>query len=833
MALHRYYRYFAIVLALAPVVFLAVLAGCTADTELGGATLNNALPDTRITGTPPVLRQADFVVDFNWTGSDPDGRIKGYQWKMTSIGDDGISVYDTLTIDPATGDTLNPWHFTTASDTTFIVTADSAGFLPDADLALGDQRFYQTHTIFVRSVDDKNAVDPTPAFLTFTSTTLAPTILLTTPPGYTGYTDFRTAPPTARFGWTGSDPDFELGSPARVRYLFKEAKLPDGSYVKTGYIFRLNMEYLVSFADSAWSNWITYYPDEEDRIINLENLAKETPAGDRIYYMFVIQAQDTAGAKNMDKTYGRNVHHFRVSDGAKPSLRVRETYLGEASGANIYNTRRYDIAQGQPLEFSWIGDASSYGGEVAAYRYGWDVLDVNNDDDPGWALAWGKSAQHLRSEERTFSTGQHTFIVECRDNSNLKSRFTFVLSVVPVPDPSAQRPLLLVDDVPDQQSNLWPNETGTQRLDNDSYRDAFWNEVLALSGGVAGFNEIADVIDAESDKSWGYREIVDYRTIIWATKKATNTHLTILFDYSDGTTDFVWLTPYQQNVGNVFMCGSGVLSNFHQRSFLGGTAVPWEFPIIYNTADDLDPDCGTNGSAIGFGVRRDLDDNEIMVGPERYPYTTAGISIVDAMSPQLMWGCRRGSRDRRRNCVGSKAVIVDPDFKTQYLDIGAMADTMFMNLAMDFRDYTTEFPLVTTNYDFGGEDEFFDVNVSSRTTLVTLQTIEDGSRAIMPMFRNYARYDWILDKHIAAGHDWYPDFDPEVACGDRAMNISTGRTVVDNVPIGILSFMTAGTKPGGKADIYWGFDPYRFNREEMTEAIRWVLGTYYGLPVRP
>ncbi len=37
-------------------------------------------------------------------------------------------------------------------------------------------------------------------------------------------------------------------------------------------------------------------------------------------------------------------------------------------------------------------------------------------------------------------------------------------------------------------------------------------------------------------------------------------------------------------------------------------------------------------------------------------------------------------------------------------------------------------------------------------------------------------------------------------------------------------------KPSMKADVYWGFDPYRFDHEETKKAIRWVLD-YFGLQV--
>ncbi len=115
-------------LALIAIGLLTVLAGCSTDTNLGGVAVPNARPDTRVTGQPPTLLEASFVVTFNWTGADPDGRIVGYQWKISDNGTDGISPRDTLTYDPLTGAEMNPWHFTTATDSSFVVLADRPDF---------------------------------------------------------------------------------------------------------------------------------------------------------------------------------------------------------------------------------------------------------------------------------------------------------------------------------------------------------------------------------------------------------------------------------------------------------------------------------------------------------------------------------------------------------------------------------------------------------------------------------------------------------------------------------------------------------------------------------
>ncbi len=84
-----------------------------------------------MTARPPDVLEAGFVVQFYWSGNDADGRVDHYQWKISNNGTDGISLQDTLTFDPVTGDTLNPWFGIVATDSTFLVTADIPDFPND------------------------------------------------------------------------------------------------------------------------------------------------------------------------------------------------------------------------------------------------------------------------------------------------------------------------------------------------------------------------------------------------------------------------------------------------------------------------------------------------------------------------------------------------------------------------------------------------------------------------------------------------------------------------------------------------------------------------------
>ncbi len=832
---------------------LAILAGCSSSTELGGAKVPNALPDTRIVGRPPVLRAAGFAVHFSWTGSDPDGKIRGFQWKISDNGVDGIGLRDTLTIDPATGDTLHPWRPTTATDTTFIVKADLPGLPDDAHLPPRDQRSFQTHTLFVRAVDDQGGVDPTPAMLSFTATTLTPMIIVDRPSSLSSYRAAQFAPPSVTFGWSGADPDFDTAVPTKVRYLWKPARLPGGNYLMTEFDYNQNVEFVCSFKDSAWSDWLPYKSKAEERMVTFANQPQRDPQGRTIGYLFAIQAQDTTGAVSPDRTYARNVHNVVITSQKTPLLTLQETYLGMFQDVGLTGLHSFDIAQGQPLNFSWTAEAESYAGIVMSYRYGWDVADPTNENDPGWAVQPGLSLLHRKSPQNAFSTGTHTLTVQAMDNSNQVTRVTVILNVVPVPQPADQSPLLVVDDVYDHNSNGWVGLDGRSH-DNDIYRDAFWLQTVSGSGGVAEFLPSRDVVDLEENRVFGYRDVVNYRSIIWEEKKGTQSYVWTNFDPVPGER-FVWLGIYQQQVGHVLLCGQQAMLSFlgDQGMLTGsGQAASWMFPIILDANEDYYY-YNSQRYAIGSGTRLLPDGTTVMLGKIRYPYSVWGVVGIDEPSHNwLIYPGVPGSAGvaRRSNCAGMKGLVLDPVFRTSHLDPGAIADTILTWSVVDYRDYPAapNYPDLHASF-IWGLDEFYDHNATTRPTPIVPQLLRDGRPAVEPMFRLLSRYEWIRGLHVARGDAGWPlasnspfSYDAFDQPGLRATcttgDIGNGnlfdlsdppRTKVDGTIVGFVSHKTELTKPTAGGDVLWGFDPSRFDPAKIQKAIRWVLGQEFGL----
>jgi len=334
---------------------LALLSSCSLDNELAPP-VPNAAPDTRVGGQTPEPLESGFLVHLSWSGSDTDGEVVGYQFKLRPIGNDGIGYRDTLTVEPGSGAILNPWQFTATAESLFVMTPRD---LP------ADTKLTQAYVFLIRAVDNAGSVDPTPAYVCFTASTLLPSIMVDRPPFYPYY-DAQPVPPTVRFGFTGVDPDFHTGMPTKVRFLWKRA-LVDNNYIRTQYEYQLYYDELTSFADSNWSFWRPYHPDPEQRVITFPNTPSHDDQDRQITYIFAIQAMDTTGAVSVDRLYGYNVQNVYITEGLTPQLTVYEFSLGTVRGTGVNTVVAYDIAAQQPLNFSWVASAEPYFGTITAY----------------------------------------------------------------------------------------------------------------------------------------------------------------------------------------------------------------------------------------------------------------------------------------------------------------------------------------------------------------------------------------------------------------------------------------------------------------------------------
>ena len=667
------------------------------------------------------------------------------------------------------------------------------------------------------------------------------------------YQNFKSVGPAASMTLSGCVDGDPAVPPAHYRYLLKRALVFDGEttfYVTNATQLDTYVDDLVDFYDPAWSDWIDW-PETGSPVISLAGLDVTDGEGRTIYYIVALQAKDALGLTSGGRVYGLDVHNFAIDSSWVPTLTLREPDLGFFEPIWTYHQYSVDVAPYQAIHFSWLGSAANYGEEIVSYRWGWNVSDYDDPNDPGWGVPPGLGPDHLAAPETTLTAGVHVFTVQCVDSHGAMTRVEAFLDVVPIPDLPDMRPLLLVDDVQDIVSNGWPDVSGSTPYDNDIYRDAFWEEVLTIGDHVLGFNPENDVLDNEEmHGDWGLRDIVEYRSVIWTTRFNNRSYIASHFQYrcpvfgeDPGDVvchpNHVWLDAYQRYGGNLLLVGSGAVSNFHVTSPTGQS---WLQPIIYDSSEP-EVECQTWTLPISFGDYSQPDGTVVPLGRMLHPYRSLGLSVVDLAGAGTWYGlddpydvCMTGESARRRRCVGTKAVTLDPEFRDAHGTGNRIPEEISIWDTIDWRDAQFEIPPLDQVYYFGIYDEFYDTNITARPTAWSPQVRPDGGPMIEPMWRLKTRYDWILERHLVNGDDDYPEFDPVDECGLAVFPAGVGygspaRTLLDGAPIGVFSYATVETKPSGIPDVIWGFDPMCLDHDDMKSAILWVLGDHFGLNV--
>ncbi len=634
-----------------------------------------------------------------------------------------------------------------------------------------------------------------------------------------------TIPAGYSFPVVPKDEDGIGGRPLKYRYLLKEAVI-DGVVINTSSRFEQYKDQLVPFDDPQWSSWIDLrLADESQPRILMPTLDEES------VYILAAQVLDADGTASMDLLYGWSAINFRVSDHQfRPCISVYEPFLGEFS-----SSVSFEIAAGQPLNFTVSASASAYGGTISSLRYGWDVADPDDADDPGWAVPAGIAEDYLQVPQQAFFYGIHSLVVRAEDSFGNSHDLSWSLNVVPFVSPENQLPLLFIDQVVDNYSNVWPDASGSVFYDQEQHRDEYWS-FLEGSTGVQDFIWERDHLNHTASVS--FSDIVQYKTVMVNARAHVQQTLFQQFRPQNGQDRFVWLAPYQTQGGNLFLVGDRSMESFLEQ-------LNYMVPLVFDTNEWLyllDDQVYT----VGFGVREDPDGNQYNRGTRMYPFQTAGLSLLDWSSPiakNVYARSQPAIQDRTPKCSGLKAMTLSENFRSQHqVDVLAIADTLWTNPDIDWRDGLID--SLNTNFPFTG-DEFVDANISSRTTPWSRQECADGvdGFCLEPMFQGVSRFDWLREKRWAEGEtDWpgsqYSNYELKGICGEMALAdldtpggvVPNGTALVNGQTYGYLSYKNVAQKPSGKADAYWGFDPYRFDQEESRKSVGWVL-EYFGLQV--
>ncbi len=619
-----------------------------------------------------------------------------------------------------------------------------------------------------------------------------------------------------------TDEDGMDGIPLKYRYLVKEAVVGD-VLINNRYGFDQHRDELITMDDPLWSQWIDFrLGDEWMPSITMPLLDEET------YYIIAAQVLDADGAVSMERTYNESVVNFRVTSSMfRPEILMHEQFMGTFN-SNVQT----DIAATMPLNFWLEADAGGYGGSISSFRYGWDIADPDDPNDPGWAID-GVAEELIQVPEQVFTQGMHSLVCRAVDSYGGVRTLTWFLNVIPFVSPENQLPLLFIDQVIDSNSNRWPSSDGSVAFDRAEHRDEYWH-FLDGAGGVNDFVWERDHIGEY--QSVDYADIVQYKTVLVTARSHSNQSMFQEFRPQNGQDKYVWLAPYQAQGGNLFLVGDRSMESFLE---VQNYMVPLMFDNNeqYYVLEDMN-------YIIGFGTHVYPDGSSINHGAIMYPYLTAGLSVLDWSVPlgKNIYDRRLpASEDRTSSCSGLKAMVLSDDFRTHHQVGGAvLSDTLYTNADIDWRDgdggnLDEEFP-------FTG-DEFIDANITSRPTYWEAQECAEGvdGLCLEPMFTGVSRFDWMRENRWSAGDTEWPgsEFSSnelDGICGEMALTtydgpggaVPNGTALVNGQTYGYLSYKNVADKPSGKADVYWGFDPYRFNAEESQKSVRWVL-EYFGL----
>ncbi|MBN1884370.1 MAG: hypothetical protein JW876_02450 [Candidatus Krumholzibacteriota bacterium] len=289
----------------------------------------------------------------------------------------------------------------------------------------------------------------------------------------------------------------ETEPPAAVRHLFTMVTDTAGAY-DPGFDIVGDLASRPDRYENRWSRWIAWEaPGDSARMTVIGD--DETPVSGRVHF-FAVQARDGEGHVTRTFSTGTNARLYRVGTSKGPFLTIREPSLGaELFVGDRANPAGRELPPGAALRFGWRADASSYGGEIAGFRHGWDVPDFD-----AWTAPFDPA--DTRSATARFHAGTHVFAVEALDQAGKITRGRFEIVVVPFP---MDRPLLWVDDL---YSTAGPFPDFSFPAEPD--HDAFW---LGLLSRATGFDPLRDVYDTDGNRFLppGADLLGRYRNVVW------------------------------------------------------------------------------------------------------------------------------------------------------------------------------------------------------------------------------------------------------------------------------------------------------------------------------
>jgi len=90
------------------------------------------------------------------------------------------------------------------------------------------------------------------------------------------------------------------------------------------------------------------------------------------------------------------------------------------------------VIPGQEVQFFWREIGGVPLGPQTTFRYGWNIQDFADDNDPGWVCRRGTGARYQQTKVMAFWDGLHDLTIERWDGDQLLVRATFGVWVAPM-----------------------------------------------------------------------------------------------------------------------------------------------------------------------------------------------------------------------------------------------------------------------------------------------------------------------------------------------------------------------------------------------------------------
>ena len=589
---------------------LGLAAGCS-NNVFTGTYESNKLPEVWLSSGPVEGDTTGYQVHFYWGGWDPDGEIDFFEFI--------VAAGDPIGFDPADTTGLDKWIRTASYDSVIRVSADeNPRPYEENDLYT---LYDKTHTLFIRGVDMQGLRSEVVS-RSFTAWTLAPFVQITHPEGTN-----RTYSNVITFRWEGRDPidsPSNYQHPDSVRILWSQVVTHEGIYDETFNII-LDMNENPEYYEPFWGPWIWYRAEGDSGTSTI--LGDDEILELNLSHIFAVQAKDEARAVTAIFIKNQNVRQFLVSPMAGPLLTITEPFLGgyKFLGADL-NPVQVELPPGIELNFCWNGDASSYGGEIRSYRYGWDIQQL--DDPSQWEVAPSPFIKCAAS--KTWYSGIHTLYVEAVDNGGKITLGRIQVEIIPF---SMERTLLWVDDW-----TLGDDILINMMLPDEETHDNFWLDICSKD---PMFIATRDVYDCRSYNNVPpeMKVVGKYQNIIWTYGNSLEGALqdVILFTpesmIGEGSIVVInYMSLFLLRGGHLWTSGRSDLAS-------GGLAVTFsrgpEFPTTFKY--DMTPS-GADTSGVNCMGHRDYC-----------------ISVLDKIIGTFRTGgempARRLDQDALRNCV--------------------------------------------------------------------------------------------------------------------------------------------------------------------------------------